>query len=136
MTVRALARLAAAVILAVAGCLSATAPAGAQSDRSAIERIRPLQIIRAVLGSKRATGFFIAANGECAVTLMIAEEIDATAGEPMSAARLLVSLHPGQSISLDSEEGEAMRLSCQGTGDAMELAVRRGSLAAAARSAR
>jgi hypothetical protein len=148
--------MAAAAILIVMNCVLATAPAGSEGapssgcppgqspvgspcvsegGRASIERFRPVEVIRYVLGSKRMTGYFIDVNGECRVTLMIAEEMDPMVGEPLSAARLMLSMRPGQSASLDSAEAETMLLTCQDAGGAVEIAVRRKSLSAATPSA-
>jgi hypothetical protein len=106
-----------------------------EGGRASIEHYRPIEAIRYVLGSKRMTGYFIDADGECRVTLMIAEEIDPMVSEPLSAARLILSMRPGQSAVIDSAEAETMLLTCQGAGDAVEVAVRRRNLSAADRGA-
>jgi hypothetical protein len=120
------------------GCPSGYSPAGAgcisERGRTSIERFRPIQAIRYVLGSKRLVGYFVAANGECLVTLMIAEDVDAMVGDPLPAARLVLSLRPGQSADLDSPDSETMRLTCHGEGDTVEVAVRRRNVTAADRS--
>src|SRR5262245_42487205 len=105
-----------------AAIAAACLPAGAGDDgRGASERVRPIEAIRAVLGSKRVAGYFVAANGECRLTLMIAEDVDPMTVEPFSAARLVVALRPGQSAGVDSEEGASLRLTCEDTGDEVAL---------------
>ena len=120
------------------GCPSGYSPAGggciSASGRTSIERFRPIQAIRYVLGSKRLVGYFVAANGECLVTLMIAEDVDPMVSDPLPAARLVLSLRPGQTADLDSAESETMRLTCHGEGDTVEVAVRRRNVTAADRS--
>ena len=149
-------RAAAAAIALVAGCILAAAPGRSQdvssvacpsgyspagaaciSDggRTSIEQFRPVQAIRYVLGSKRVVGYFVDADGECRLTLMIAEEIDPMMSEPLPAARLVMSLRPAQSASLKSPESETMVVTCQGEGDTVEVAVRRRNVTAAGRTA-
>ena len=138
-------RAAAAAIALVASCILAAAPAqgcpagyspagaGCISDggRTSIEQFRPLQAIRYVLGSKRAVGYFVDAGGECRLTLMIAEEIDPMMSDPLPAARLVMSLRPGQSASLESPDSATMVVTCQGDGNTVEVAVRRRTVTAA-----
>jgi len=108
-----------------AGCPLGYAPAGARcvsdSGRDMIEAFRPIQAIRYVLGSKRIIGYFTPVSGECRVTLMLAEEVDPMVSEPLSAARLVVSLLPGQSTSVGSAEAETMQVTCQGAADMVEV---------------
>src|SRR5262245_68060 len=111
--------------LPTAGCPLGYAPAGArcvsESGRDAIEAFRPIQAIRYVLGSKRVMGYFTPASGECRVTLMLAEDMDPMMSEPLSAARLVVSLRPGQSASVGSAEAETMQVTCQGAAHMVEV---------------
>ena len=73
---------------------------------------RSAQAISYQLGSKRAIGYFMRVDGACQVTLMIAEAIDPDLAQPTSAARLSLSMMPGQSAALASEEGESLELTC------------------------
>src|SRR5262249_5030050 len=99
-------------------------PAGARGvsdgggDR--MEAFRPIRAIRYVLGSKRVIGYFTPVSGECRVTLMLAEEVDPMVSEPLSAARLVVSLLPGQSTSVGSAEAETRQVTCQGAADLVD----------------
>lgn len=108
-----------------AGCPLGYASVGArcvsETGRDVIEAFRPIQAIRYVLGSKRVIGYFTPASGECRLTLMLAEEVDPMVSEPLSAARLVVSLRPGQSASVGSAEAETMQVTCQGAADMVEV---------------
>lgn len=73
------------------------------------------------LGSKRAIGYFTRANGECRVTLMIAEAIDPDVAMPPSAARLTMSMRPGQSAGLGSVESEQITLTCGADAETMQV---------------
>jgi hypothetical protein len=104
------------------GILAAGAIAGAASaHRTAADTYRSAQAISYELGSKRAIGYFVSQNGQCQVTLMIAEVIDPEAGRPTSAARLSVGMMPGQSATVDSEEGSAMVLTCGSRAETMNV---------------
>lgn len=72
----------------------------------------PIQALSYLLASKRAIGYFTRDAGHCNVTLMVAEVIDLEEATPLSAARLRISLTPGQSAALDSEEGPSIELIC------------------------
>jgi hypothetical protein len=104
---RSLALLSVGVLAAglVAGAASAHRDPGSDNYRSA-------QAMSYELGSKRAIGYFISRNGQCQVTLMIAELVDPEVARPTSAARLNIAMVPGQSASIDSEEGATMVLTC------------------------
>jgi hypothetical protein len=96
------------------GCLAATlaVDAGAAHRNLVTETFRSAQAISYQLGSKRAIGYFLRQDGACQVTLMIAEAIDPDVAQPTSAARLNLSMMPGQSAALASEEGELLELTC------------------------
>ena len=76
------------------------------------ETYRATEVISHVLGSKQAVGYFLTVNGQCALTLMVAEAIDPDRNVPGSAARLRFALHPGERAALATEEGPEMVLVC------------------------
>ncbi len=84
---------------------------------------RSTQAISHELGSKKAVGYFLSHNGACQLTLMVAEAVDVDVAPPSSAAKLSVSILPGQSASLSSEEGQSMLMTCGA--DAQTLTVNR-----------
>ena len=96
------------------GVLAAGLIAGAASAHRnpSSETFRSAQAMSYELGSKRAIGYFVSQNGQCQVTLMIAELVDPEVARPTSAARFSVAMMPGQSATVDSEEGIAMVLTC------------------------
>lgn len=85
----------------------------------------PIEGISYVLGSKRTIGYFQAAEGQCRMTLMIAETVDPDVAMPTSAARISFSLTPGQGAKVESVEGETMVLTC--SAGARTVQVTRGS---------
>jgi hypothetical protein len=101
-------------LLAV-GALALSARAGiirAASSTPPPETYRATEVISHVLGSKQAIGYFHAVNGQCVLSLMVAEAVDPDRDVPGSAARLRFALHPGQQAELASEEGPEMLLAC------------------------
>ena len=113
-----------ALALAASGATQAEAPRGGPT---AIYKAN--YALSYVLGSKRAIGYFTRANGECRVTLMIAEAIDPDVATPTSAARLTMSMRPGQSAGVGSAESETITLTCGADAETMQV-----SYAASARS--
>jgi hypothetical protein len=100
--------LGAAALVVMAGVGAAIArlnPTGA-------EIFRPTEAISYEIGSKRAVGYFQSTAGKCRLTLMIAEVVDPDQARPTSAARLKLAMTPGESATLDSEEGASMVVSC------------------------
>jgi hypothetical protein len=75
-------------------------------------RYRPIQSISYELGSKRMSGYFVAQDATCLVTLMISETGDPEQTQPLSTARVRLQLHPGQMAGLDSEEGRSLNFTC------------------------
>ena len=59
----------------------------AGSGATSNETYRATQVISHVLGSKQAIGYLLTVNGQCALTLMVAEAIDPDRNVPGSAAR-------------------------------------------------
>lgn len=76
------------------------------------ETYRATEVISHMLGSKQTVGYFRTVNGQCELTLMVAETVDPDQAMPGSAARLHFALHPGQRAALASEEGPEMMLVC------------------------
>jgi len=81
----------------------------------------PVQAITSDLGSKRAVGYFTQAADTCRVTLMVAEAIDPERAAVQSAARLRLGLVEGQSVTLDSEEGRFIELTCGKDGESLSV---------------
>jgi len=82
---------------------------------------KPAEAMHYVLGSKRAVGYFLGQKGECRVTMMIAEAVDPDLATPPSAARLRLSMLPGQSASFGSAEGGEMTLTCGARAETIEV---------------
>ena len=107
------------VVASLAAFGNPTRAAQSQTEQT----VKPIYAISYVIGSKRAVGYFQPIDGKCDMTLMIAEATDPNVALAPSAARLSLSMEPGQSAGLGTEEGESMVLTC-GAGAATML-VRR-----------
>jgi len=108
--------------LVIAGLAAFGNPTRA-AQSPAKQTVKPIYAISYVIGSKRAVGYFHPIDGKCAMTLMIAEATDPNVALAPSAARLSLSMEPGQSARLGAEEGESMVLTC-GAGAATMLVER------------
>ncbi|MEM7221378.1 MAG: hypothetical protein AAF495_00260 [Pseudomonadota bacterium] len=80
---------------------------------------RPIQSISYTLGSKQAIGYFAKGDGQCDVTMMVVETSDPELASPTSAARLRVSLNPGQQAGIDSVEGRTIEMICGNSADTL-----------------
>ena len=86
------------------------------------EVYRATEAISYTLGSTRAIGYFQAVDGQCELTLMIAEAVDPDRAAPAhSAARLRFAMHPRQVAALASEEGPEMVLVCGANAATVEV---------------
>lgn len=72
----------------------------------------PAQGISFDVGSKRAIGYYTAANGRCSLTLMLAEAPDADGFASQSAARFKVSVQQGGLARVDTAEGKSLEFGC------------------------
>ena len=103
-------------------CVVAAMSTGMASARMpGAEVFKPTQGMTYTLGSKRAIGYFVNQDGVCQLTLMIAEAVDPDLAQPPSAARMTVSMMPGQSMALGSAEGESMVATCGADGKTIEI---------------
>ena len=94
-------------------------------DGSEDRQFRPAESISFHLGSKRAMGTFSRENGTCQVTITIGDTAGRDTAQSKSAARLRLSLRPGQAAGFDSEDGDSIDMTC---GEAAEtLSVHRGT---------
>jgi hypothetical protein len=98
----------------LAACLGACGAAalayspGAQGQ----DRYKALQSVSYAFGSKFTTGYFEARAGGCLLTLMVIEKSPADEPLPVTAARIRLTLNPGQIFGLDSEEGRSLNFTC------------------------
>ncbi len=76
------------------------------------DRFEPLQSISYEFGSKYTSGYFVREAGKCAVTLMLIEKSQPEQPLPFTAARVRLTLAPGQVVGLDSEEGRSLNFTC------------------------
>jgi hypothetical protein len=106
-------KLAAAAGLVV---LCASGPARADELVENLGPVGPHQPILTSVGSKRVIAFYRPGSDRCSLHAVVWENTDADTGK--SAARVRVSLQPGQIIHIDTAENETLNLQC---GDDAEM---------------
>jgi hypothetical protein len=93
-------------------CGVAAATGGPAKPLEGQAQYRPIQNISYDLGSKFVSGYFVEQSGFCLVTLMVIEWAGSDEPQQLTAARMRLSLHPGQIAGLDSEEGRSLNITC------------------------
>jgi hypothetical protein len=93
----------------------------AASSFGPTEVYRATEAIDYVLGSTHAIGYFQTVEGQCELTLMIAEAVDPDRAAPGSAARLRFALQPGQVAAMACEEGPRIVLVCGARAATLEV---------------
>ncbi len=108
---------------AAALCLGWTTAASSEPV-SEVNRTRyeVLQSFSQEFGSKFASGYFVSKTGKCLVTLMLAEKSNSDVPHGETAARVRLTLDPGQVAGLDSEEGQSLNIACGESATALIVA--------------
>ena len=102
-----------ALLIAAAGALAAQAAEGGVAE------YLPVQGLNHRFGSKLAVGYFLQKDGACALNIFLTENADA--GIAPSAARLRVTVAPGENIQLNSDEGSSLEMKCGPGGATLEV---------------
>src|SRR5215471_18986161 len=84
-------------------------PAGAYEMVQNLGPVGPYEAMLATIGSKHVVAFYVPGNGRCDVEAVIWNSDDADA---VTAARMRISLNPGQTTSIDSTENKSLTLKC------------------------
>lgn len=114
---------AAAAFAAIGLCFAAAGANGANvTPGGNTATFKAQHALSYVIGSKRAVGYFMTVSGECRVTLMIAEAVDPDVSPTVSAARVTMSIRPGQSAAVSSVEAESITLTCGAGAETIQVA--------------
>jgi hypothetical protein len=108
-------------LLVSAAILTAAGTTIASARMGGAQTFRATQALTYVIGSKRAIGYFQSAAGKCQLTLMIGEAVDPDVAQPPSAARMILGMSPGESVSLGSAEGESVTATCGAGANTLEV---------------
>jgi len=86
--------------------------------------MKPLKAISLDVGSKHVVGYFLNADGQCKLTLMVADGFRDDASEPSSQImRLRLLVEPGKSALVDSTDGRLLQFGCEPGAQAMNASV-------------
>ncbi|HEY4645880.1 MAG TPA: hypothetical protein VIH25_06330 [Steroidobacteraceae bacterium] len=101
--------------LAAAGAVLALAapsiPARADELAQNLGPVGPHEPILTTVGSQRVIAFYVPGSDRCALHAVVWDNTDADAADT-SAARVRVSLQPGQIVHIDTAEQESLNLQC------------------------
>jgi hypothetical protein len=104
---------------ALAGLAATAIATSAEADQPGSRSYVATQAINHSFGSKRAVGYFAAQNGACALTMFLAEAEEGHVAP--SAARVKVTVKPGESAELASAEGQSLEVKCGKDAAAVEI---------------
>jgi hypothetical protein len=72
----------------------------------------PVESISYEFGSKTTSGYFVREASACSLVLLVSEKSGLDSVPATSAARLRLTLNPGQVAGLDSAEGQSLNFTC------------------------
>jgi hypothetical protein len=104
-------------------CLATTASLSAAGSQSPTT-IKPLKAISLDVGSKHVVGYFLNSEGQCRLTLMIADAFRDDSSDPSSQAmRLRLMVEPGRSALVDTTDGRLLQFGCEPNAQAMNATL-------------
>ncbi|BBE72214.1 hypothetical protein [Oharaeibacter diazotrophicus] len=111
-------------LLSAAAALSLTAAAVAfapvSADAIGTGVYKPLEGFAQSFGTKHLIGYFKADEGTCAMTLVIADQVDPDLA-PGTGTQVRFALPAGNNATLDSGDGGAVSISCAGSADRVSV---------------
>jgi len=94
---------------AIFALTAASTPARPDEMVQNLGPVGPHEPILATVGSKRVIAFYVPGSGHCAVHAVVWNGDDTDAN---TAARVRVSLNPGQTVQIDTAENKSFTLRC------------------------
>ena len=104
---------------AASSLLALTAISAPASADEMVQNLGPVgahEPILTTVGNKRVIAFYEPDNGQCVVNAVVFDKTDPDTGMT-TAARVRVSLAPGQTASIDSAENKSLTLECGDRGE-------------------
>ena len=101
-----------------AEAMSSPASAG-ESHR--IATLQPAKGMSFDVGSKRAISYFLARDGDCRLTVLLADPADGDAVSTAPATRVQLRVGPGEAARVDTTEGKALEFACAVAARAMSV---------------
>jgi len=109
--------------LALGGALSLAASAPLRAETWSPLTMRPLHAVSLDAGAKHVVSYFLAAERQCKLTLMIADGSTTGDGSQEPAARVQVSIDAGKTARVDSAEGKTLEFACAPDAQGMTAAT-------------
>jgi len=109
------------VSTALAGLLcTATGLAASAAESRSPTTMKPLSAASLDVGSKHIVGYFLKTDGQCGLTLMIADAARDDDSEPSTQVlRLRLLVEPGRSALVDATGGRLVQYACEHDASAM-----------------
>ncbi len=86
--------------------------------------MKPLKAISLDVGSKHVVGYFLNTEGQCKLTLMIADGLRDETNEPSAQVmRLRLMVEPGRSARVDTTDGRLLQFGCETDAQAMNATL-------------
>jgi len=104
-------------------CLATTVSLSATETRSPVT-MKPMKAISLDVGSKHVVGYYLSGEGQCKLTLMIADAYREDAITPPSqTVRLRLMVQPGRSATVDTTDGRLLQFGCESDAQAMNASL-------------
>jgi hypothetical protein len=104
-------------------CLATSMGLSATESRSGVT-LKPLMAKSLDVGSKHVVSYFLNADGQCKLTLMIADAARDEDSEPSAQIlRLRLMVEPGRAALVDTTEGRMLQFACDPGAQAMNATL-------------
>ncbi|MCI4677201.1 hypothetical protein K9U39_13135 [Rhodoblastus acidophilus] len=110
-----------AATLAAAGLFASAGLASARDNTA--QTVKPYQGVMLDVGSKQLGGYFVAADGRCKLTAIVADGYHEDRAPAYSAMRVQLTVDVGKPAQLDTAEGKAVQFECLNGAQAMKASL-------------
>ena len=109
-------------IATVANAIQAAIPASAE-DKVIARTLKPLAGISLDVGSKRVASYFVAGEGVCDLSVMVAERMAGDEIPVSTATRIVQTIPTSKMARLDTGEGKSLEFGCNRGASAMTVRI-------------
>ncbi len=93
------------------------------AERDTTLRARPMSAISFDIGSKHAIGYFLVRDGNCDLSVWLAERSSGDEIAIGTPARMMIPVSPGRTMFVSSAEGKAAEFACSANADFMSVRI-------------
>jgi hypothetical protein len=108
-------------VTVLAGFAVTAATISKAEERAAALTMKPLHAISFDVGRKHAIGYFLSENGQCKLTLVVADAMQGDAVPTDAPLRFDVAINADRDARFDTAEGKALEFACAHASDAMTV---------------